>query len=145
MKMRVRLKDGKLMDVFAAYRACKKLLAREFIAHSRKLSAMPGYEHAMDPDLIRAMRVYGAPPPWPERLFSEEREWLEYLMWVDDRVDRLGGLSRDIIRVQYLGDKVLGGAEVVRLLLRAGYGVTLHDIERERCLAFARLEKFFLA
>lgn len=29
MKMRVRLKDGKLMDVFAAYRACKKLLARE--------------------------------------------------------------------------------------------------------------------
>ncbi len=136
-----------LMDLFAAYRVCKKLLAMDFILHRQLQNLNPDYRDAMDPDLIRAEKVFSAMPKrrrsWA--YFPEDVERVKYVNWMDDAVKRhLCRLGQDILRVQYLGDHEPFDDILTRATLRAiGWEITVSDYDREKAITFEQLMRRF--
>ncbi|WDL96923.1 hypothetical protein [Alicyclobacillus sp. ALC3] len=129
--MRPKLKPKTLPDVFAAYRACQKLLARDIIPHPVPAAPLPGYEEAVDPDLIHVGRVHAPAPAGygvgMSFMSRQEWDWSDYVEWVDGRVGRLPALQRDIVRVRYMGVAELSGQDAYYVLRAVGVVQTFEE------------------
>lgn len=129
--MRPKLKPKTLPEVFAAYRACQRLLARDLVPHPVQPTPLPGYEDAADPDLIHVARVHAPAPAGyggSELMMTrEDWHWQFYIEWVDERVGRLPALQRDIVRIRYMGVAELSGQEAFYLLRAVGVVQTFEE------------------
>lgn len=96
-----------MQEVFTAYRACKRLLARDIVPHPQGAPAAPGYAKALDPEWIHAGRVWGALPPRVESPMAtaQEVEWQRFVWRVDWGVRQLPRYQNDLIRVRFLGER----------------------------------------
>lgn len=121
-----------MADVFMAYRVCNMLLARDVIPHGTPV-VKRGFARAMDPSLIRIVRVYGGAPRGlggDMTLSDKERTWLDFVHWVDYRVSRLRPLPREVIEIRYLGEKVRSLQEVLYILESCGRRIEFFELEQ---------------
>ena len=131
-----------LYEVFAAYRLCKILLDREVVPHGVPQAPKPGYEDAMDPELIKVERVFGPAPPRLSlpMLTPEENGYRRFVWRVDNAVRRkLSNYQRRIIRMRFLGKDVLTDKEVYDSLYQSGWYESFRSYERQKGRALSVL------
>lgn len=137
----IRLEKTDVLAILSAYRAARCLAAGQAV-RVRVCAAKPGYEHAMDPDLIRPQRVF---PLLPIDGGSRDpgSRWVAFTRRVERRVQRLEPLERAVIQTQYMGSFALSDAEAVRMLSRAGVRLDLAAFRAQKHAGLARLAVLF--
>lgn len=143
--IRLRTEGRTLPEVFAAYRACKALLARVLVPHPARVRPMSGYEEEMDPDLIYAERVFGSAPVGRtvSMINAQEEEWEKFIWRVDRGVNRLPAYQRDLVRVRFLGADPVSDRESHERLRAIGWGVGIGFFTEQKERALKTLSKRF--
>jgi hypothetical protein len=125
------------------YRLCKTLLEHEMVPHGTPRPPLRGYEKAIDPDLIKTIRVFSSGPSRLSlpMLTPEESEWRRFVWRVDQVVNRkLSKYQRRIIRLRYLGKEPLpADREVYNTLYESGWYESWSHFRRQKSRALATL------
>ena len=130
-----------VLAVFSVYRAGQKILGGEVVV--MRVKPVPGYERAIDPDLIHAVRVF---PPFPtgfEVADPTVRKWVDFTRRVERCVGRLSEDERMVVRTKYMGPLVLTDQEAVRMMVRAGVQTEIETFRSVKQSALGRLSTWF--
>jgi hypothetical protein len=134
-----------LAKIFALYRRCRIILSMQIIPDTDRLEreAIPGYENAMDPDLVHVpYRVSGGSPSG----FSPSRpdhthEMIAFVKDVHYKVGRLPRLMREIVyrRFLVLDDPLPSDTEVWYSMREDGMAIGTRTYERLKAYALSTL------
>lgn len=137
---------------FAVYRRYKLLLEMEMEPHPQPVKALPGYEKAMDPNLIRSNRVFpGLPRMIGNSMESpEDARRRAFVEDVERKVNHLPPYQRDIIRYQYMGKETPGedgrlpsDTQTYQYLYEQGWRVSERYYDEEKQKAIMTLAEAF--
>ena len=130
-----------VLAIFSAYRVGQRILGGELAVV--RVKPVPGYERAIDPDLIHAARVFPPPPTGFEVADPTVRKWVDFTRHVERCVSRLSADERAVVRVKYMGPYVLTDQEAVRMMARAGVQTEIETFRSVKQSALGRLSTWF--